>query len=111
VNRALVINSEFLGRGDDELGAKLMTSFLRTLLTTEQKPDKLVFYNSGVKLLAEGTATREILEELHRTGVLLVACGTCVGYFKLDERIPKPYVSNMQEIVRILTETKIVVTV
>jgi selenium metabolism protein YedF len=111
MNRVMVINSERLGQGDDELGAKLMISFLRTLLSARRKPDKLLFYNSGVKLLAEGTPTREILDGLHQAGVLLVACGTCVGYFKLDDRIPKPYVSNMQEIVQILTESEKVVTV
>jgi selenium metabolism protein YedF len=111
VKPTIVINSEFLGKGDDELGAKLMTSFLRTLLTAPRKPDKLVFYNSGVKLLAQGTPTKDILDELHDDGVLLVACGTCVGFFQLDDKIEKEHVSNMQEIVKILTEGEHVVTV
>jgi selenium metabolism protein YedF len=111
VKPTVVINSEFLGKGSDELGAKLMTSFLRTLLAAPRKPDKVVFYNSGVKLLAQGTPTKDILDELHRAGVLLVACGTCVGFFQLENKIEKDRVSNMQEIVKILTEDEHIVTV
>ena len=111
MKRTIVINSEFLGKGSDELGQKLMLSFLRTLLTLERKPDKMIFYNSGVKLLAEGTPTLEILNELNRVGVRLVACGTCVGFFKLDDKISKERISNMQEIATQLLELASVVTV
>jgi intracellular sulfur oxidation DsrE/DsrF family protein len=107
----IVINSEFLGRGDDELGAKLMTSFLSTLLAAEFKPDRLVFYNSAVKLLSEGHVSRETLDALHLAGVRLTACGTCVGWFKLEAKIPREFVSNMREIVDILNAAERVVTV
>jgi selenium metabolism protein YedF len=111
MSKTILITSEFLGRGDDELGAKLMASFLRTLLTAEEKPDRIVFYNYGVKLLTEGTATSEILAELNKSGVQLIACGTCVGFFGLDDAIPKQHVSNMQEIVTLLVHSDNVVTV
>ncbi len=111
MSKTLLINSEFLGRGSDELGEKLMRSFLRTLLTAEKKPDKLVFYNSGVRLLAEGSPVLDVLNELNQNGVLLVACGTCVGYYNLDDRIARDRVSNMQEIVKILMDSENVATV
>lgn len=111
MKKTILITSESLGRGDDELGAKLMGSFLRTLLAAEKKPDKLVFYNSGVKLVAEGSPVLDTLNDLNRAGVRLVACGTCVGHFQLDDKVVKERVSNMQEIVRILTEAEDVVTV
>jgi selenium metabolism protein YedF len=110
VKKTLLITSEFLGRGDDELGAKLMASFLRTLLTAESKPDRIVFYNSGVRLLAQGSPVLDVLNDLNKAGVQLVACGTCVGFFKLDDKIAKDRISNMSEIVRVLTEAQNVVT-
>ncbi len=111
MSKTILIHSEFLGRGDDELGDKLMRSFLRTLLAAEKKPDKLVFYNSAVKLLAEGSPVLDLLNELNQHGVLLVACGTCVGHYKLDDKIARERVSNMQEIVKILMDSGSVVTV
>ncbi|MDD5088793.1 MAG: sulfurtransferase-like selenium metabolism protein YedF [bacterium] len=111
MKRTLIISSEHFGRGDNELGAKLMGSFLRTLLSGERRPDKIVFYNSGVKLLAQGSPVLDALDELNKAGVLLVACGTCVGHFKLDEKIRAERVSNMREIAAILMESESVVTV
>ena len=109
--KTILINNEFLGHGDTELGDKLMRSFLRTLLSSEKKPDKLVFYNSGVRLLAEGSPVLDTLNELNQHGVLLVACGTCVGFYNLDDKIARERVSNMQEIVKILMDSQSVVTV
>lgn len=111
MKHTIVINSECFGQGDDELGAKLMGSFLRTLLASETKPDKIVFYNSGVKLLAEGSPVLDVLNDLNKSGVQLVACGTCIGFFKLDDKIARDRVSNMQEIVGILMNSGSVVTV
>ena len=70
-----------------------------------------MFYNSGVKLLAEGSPVLDVLNDLNKAGVQLVACGTCVGFFNLDDRIAKERVSNMTEIVRVLTEADGVLTV
>jgi hypothetical protein len=111
MSKTILITSEFLGRGDDALGAKLMGSFLRTLIGTTPKPDKLVFYNSAVKLLAVGSPVLDLLDELNKTGVRLVACGTCVGAYGLEGQIVPERVSNMQEIVSILLESNSVVTV
>jgi intracellular sulfur oxidation DsrE/DsrF family protein len=88
-----------------------MGSFLRTLLAAESKPDRIVFYNSGVKLVAAGSPVLDVLNDLNKAGVQLVACGTCVGFFKLDDKVAKERVCNMTEIVRILTEAESVVTV
>jgi len=111
MKKTVVISSEYFGRGDDELGAKLMGSFLRTLLAAERKPDEIVFYNSGVKLLAEGSPVLDALDDLNQAGVLLVACGTCVSQFKLDENVRPERISNMREIAAILMESESVVTV
>jgi len=111
MKKTILITGEFLGKGNDELGAKLMGSFLRTLVAAESKPNRIVFYNSGVKLVAEGSPVLDVLNDLNKAGVQLVACGTCVGFFKLDDRIAKERVSSMTEIVRILTEAENVVTV
>lgn len=105
MKRTLVIGSELLGRGDDELGAKLLSSFLRTLLASEKKPDKRVFYNSGVKLLAEGSPVLDTLNDLNRAGVRPVACGTCVGHFQLDDKVARDRVNNRPEVVPLRGES------
>lgn len=111
MKRTIVIHSETLGRGDDELGKKLMSPFLRKLLLTEKKPDRIIFYNSGVKLLAEGSEYLFELEELAKAGIELIGCGTCIGCYKLDDKIAVGRKSNMQEIVDSLMESDSAITV
>ncbi len=45
----IVVNSETLGRGDDTVGSSLLGVLLRKVLASPNKPDAIVFYNSGVK--------------------------------------------------------------
>ena len=106
-----LINDEFFGSDIEELGKKLMGTFLRKLLVAERKPERIIFYNKGVKLLAEGSPFLFELEELAKAGIDLVGCGTCIGYFKLDDKIAVGRRSNMQEIIGYLMDADGVVTV
>jgi len=99
VGKNLIICSETLGTGDDELGARLMGSFLRTLAASESKPETITFYNSGVRLVADGSPVLDALEALDRAGVDLIACGTCLAHFGIRDRLVAGRESNMQEII------------
>lgn len=107
----VLLHAEQMGRGDEALGAKLMGSFLRTLATTEPKPDAIVFYNAAVRLLGPGSAQLEPLRELHQAGVDLLACITCLEFFALTKDIQVGQVSNMREIVQRTMAAAKVVTV
>jgi selenium metabolism protein YedF len=107
---AVVIASENLGRGDDELGARLMVGFLRKLWASTDRPEVMVFLNSGVRLLIEGSPVLDSLVAIRESGVDLVGCGTCVQHFDVREKIKVGRVSNMQEMVEILMSADKVVT-
>mgnify|MGYP001034688129 CR=1 FL=1 len=109
--RLVVIDRDNMGEGSEELGAKLMGSFLRKLCSPETRPEAMLFYNSGVKLLAEGSAVLDALETLEKHGVDLVACGTCAGYFGIRDSMVVGRISDMAEIVSRLLTSDSVVTV
>lgn len=109
--KTIIINSEIFGAGSHELGQQLMGSFLRKLWRINDKPAAIIFYNSGVKLLAEGSNVLDALDGLYNAGVDLIACGTCVSYFNLKEKIAVGRVSDMNEIVTIMTTNDSVITV
>ncbi len=111
MKKIIVLNSEVMGRGDDELGARLLGNFLRKLWASPEKPAAMVFYNSAVKLLGSGSAASVALDGLSRAGVDLVACGTCVGHFQLDQRLAVGRVGDMQEIVGLLMASEQVITI
>lgn len=99
----LVVSGETMGRGESaELGGILIRSFFHTLLEIERRPDVIVFYNSGVRLVVEGSPILEDLQALSEQGVQILACGTCLGYFDLKDRVAVGTVSNMYTIAETL---------
>jgi selenium metabolism protein YedF len=96
--RVVQITAGTMGSGDDELGALLLRSFLKTQAELERKPDAILFYNDGVKLCCEGSFLLEDLKGLEATGVEIIACGTCLNFFELDDQLRVGRVTDMLEI-------------
>lgn len=110
-SKVVVVNSTAMGRGNDDLGKTLMGAFLRKLWASDSKPDAMIFYNEGVKLLAKGSEVLDALNALADSGVDLLACGTCVKYFGLDDQVMVGRVSNMEEITGLFMSAASVVTI
>lgn len=108
--RAVIVNSESLGQGDDGVGHTLLGVFLRKVLASLDKPDVIIFYNSGVKLLINGSRYLDVLEALEMSGVELLACGTCVYKACGQRSLLVGRISNMDEITGILLEAQTVIT-
>lgn len=111
MKKTIVINSEFLGQGDDVLGAQLMGSFLRKLCKAEPLPAKILFYNSGVKLLAEGSTVLDAIDMLQKKGVQISACGSCINHFGIYDQVDPALVGDMVGLVTELMTAEHVVTV
>jgi selenium metabolism protein YedF len=73
-------------------------AFFHTLLEVEPKPKTIIFMNSGVKLTVQGSRALDDLRALASLGVDILACGTCLGYFNLSEKLAVGRVSNMYDI-------------
>lgn len=92
------VDGETMGRGSDELGKILMRAFLNTVPELEVRPWRMVFINSGVKLVASGSEYLEILKGIEGLNIDIVVCGTCLDYFHLKEKVEVGRISNMFEI-------------
>lgn len=95
----VLCSADRLGRGDDELGRKLMANFLKTL--KEMGPDlwRLVFVNNGVKLTIDTSEVLEDLKGYEAAGLKILVCGTCLNHFGLLERKRAGETTNMLDIV------------
>lgn len=94
----LVVSSDTMGRGEAELGNILIRGFFHTLGEVDPLPQTIIFINTGVKLACEESAVLDDLSALERTGVGMLVCGTCLGYFELAEKLAAGQVSNMYDI-------------
>jgi len=99
-SKVILIQSEVLGKGDDELGMLLMSNFLRLLEESQDKPATLIFWNAGVRLVCEGSWALGHLKGLEKQGVEILACTTCLEYFELTDKLkvgkPTTMVSTIQ---------------
>ena len=85
--KIFLVQSEGLGRGDEQLGSMLMANFLRLLGESQDKPGSLIFWNAGVRLLCEGSPVLNRLKQLEEQGVELLACSTCLEHFDLMDKL------------------------
>ena len=93
------IDSDYLGRGDDELGAKLMFNFIATLSELGESLWRIVMVNGAVKLSTTGHPCLEKLQALEAEGVSILVCGTCLDHFKLLDKKSVGETTNMLDVV------------
>ncbi len=105
----VAIGSNTMGSGDEALGKTLMKAFIFALTNAQKLPEQIIFYNSGAFLPCEGSDSLEDLQNLEKAGVKITACGTCLNYYGLTEKLRVGTVSNMYDIVETLTAAQSVI--
>jgi len=85
--KIFLIQSESLGRGEDQLGGLLTANFLRLLGENNEKPESIIFWNTGVRLVCEGSKVLGHLRRLEFQGVTILACTSCLEYFDLVDKV------------------------
>lgn len=103
-NYVVAIKSETMGNGEHELGLILMRAFVNTLKSADKLPTTILLYNSGVKIAIKDTDTAQSLQELEDKGVAIFACGTCVDYYDLKDKLGVGMISNMYTMTKYLSE-------
>ena len=98
------VTSSVMGHGDDDLGALLLRSFLKTQAQLESKPSAIIFYNDGVKLCCTGSLLIDDLRGLEADGIEIIACGTCLNFFELADQLEVGRVTDMLEIASTLAQ-------
>ncbi len=95
----VMVATDRMGYGDDELGLKLMVSFLKTLKEMGKDLWRLVFVNNGVKMTIADSDVLPVLQDLEKEGVYILVCGTCLTHFNLLEKKVVGETTNMLDIV------------
>ena len=91
----VVIASDQMGDGAEELGKTLLKAFVFSLTQQDKLPKTILFYNGGAYLTCEGSPMLEDLKALEAEGVEIVTCGTCLNFYGLTEKLQVGTVTNM----------------
>ncbi|HCY83888.1 MAG TPA: sulfurtransferase-like selenium metabolism protein YedF [Desulfobacteraceae bacterium] len=95
----ILVSADTIGRGDDELGGKLMVNFIKTLKEMGSDLWRLVFVNHGVKLSTGNSKVLEELQALEADGITILVCGACLTHLGLMEEKAVGETTNMLDIV------------
>ncbi|MBO0453944.1 MULTISPECIES: sulfurtransferase-like selenium metabolism protein YedF [Enterococcus] len=98
----VVVDTNVMGRGSDELGKNLLKGFIYSLTEQDVLPEKVIFYNGGVHSVVEGSDSLEDLQSLIEKGVEIYACGACLNFYELTASIGE--VTNMYRIVEMMRQ-------
>jgi selenium metabolism protein YedF len=104
-NYIVVISSDKMGEGDEKLGHILMSTFIKALKDTDKLPEKILLYNSGVKLATKSSPVIDNLRDLEKMGIELLLCGTCVSFYSLESEVGVGSISNMFVMTEIMSST------
>ncbi|MHB8156170.1 MAG: sulfurtransferase-like selenium metabolism protein YedF [Desulfocucumaceae bacterium] len=105
------ITTDFLGQGSPDLGAALMKGLMVTLAGQQAAPAALLFLNTGVQLVVEGSSVLEQLQKMADAGAEILVCGVCLDYYKIKEKLAVGVVANMHDIHNRLAGPHKVITV
>ncbi len=95
----VLIASDRMGAGDDDLGQKLMISFINTLGEMGNDLWRIVFVNNGVKLTIAESPVLESLTAYEKQNISIWVCGTCLTHFDLLNEKQVGETTNMLDIV------------
>jgi selenium metabolism protein YedF len=95
----ILITTNGMGRADQTLQHKLITTYLKLLEDSNTLPAAICFFTEGVKLVTTGSPVIELLEALETKGVHLVNCGTCLNHYSLEDQVQVGVVGGMTDII------------
>ena len=107
----VLISSDSMGRGSQELGRILIKGFIYSLTQLNPLPEAVLFINGGARLTTEGANTVADLKTLEGNGTGIYTCGTCANYYNLTESLAVGSIVDMLQIVNRLAKASAVITV
>ena len=103
-NTVVVVSSDRMGSGNDELGKVLIKGFIFAVTQLDTLPKTMLFYNGGATLTTEDSDSLEDLKSLEAQGVEIMTCGTCLDYYCVNDKLAVGTVTNMYSIVETMAK-------
>ncbi|WP_075981465.1 DsrE family protein [Bacillus massilinigeriensis] len=100
-NKVILLSSNVLGKGDEELGQNLLETFFTILKQREELPAAIFCVNSGVLALTNDSLTSLHLKEIEAKGVDVLACKTCVDFYQIEEKLVAGKISSMAKFIEL----------
>lgn len=98
----LYLNSDQMGRGDANLGRKLLQSFLEELAKSDVQVDVIGCVNAGIHLTTRKSKALDSLRALESKGAKIATCGTCLDHYGNREDVLIGSIGSMDQTVEVM---------
>lgn len=95
VGTVIFLGKDTFGDGDPEFSRTLLNLFLQTALGSGHKPRAILMANSGVRLMAPDSPVLKVLNDFKERGCEVLACGLCLEFYGLKDKVAKEQITNM----------------
>ncbi len=105
--KVILLGSESIGRGDNDLGYEILLSMLKSLTEREDTPQAIIFWNTAVKLLTEKSPAIPHLKTLEGRGVQILVGQLCIRELELTSKIAIGKLATMNEILDLILHNEV----
>lgn len=105
-----LVTGETLGRGEEELGLKLMVDYFTTMANQRFYPAYIILMHGAVKLLQKESPLYAVLMELENNGTAVFASALSVEYYHLEGEIDPLFPAQTGRLLQILHGVDKVIT-
>lgn len=107
-NKVILISSNQLGRGDEQLGENVLETFLTLLKQRDDKPYAIFLMNSGVLTATEDSFCSVHLKEMEDAGVKIYACKTCIDHYDVEAKLAAGEISGMPHFIELASKYEVI---
>lgn len=106
--KVFLLDKEGVGTGDETLGFEILITMIDTLSQRQDYPVAIIFWNTAVRLLAEGSPLSARLKILEEKGVEILAGKLCVIDLGLEDELAVGKPVSMNEILDLLLHHEVI---
>lgn len=107
-HKVILITSDRLGSGDEELGKQVLETFFTLLKQRDDLPEAVFCMNRGVYVLTDQSFASLHIKEIADKGVKVFACKTCVDHYNVEEQLITGEISSMGHFLDLASKFEII---
>lgn len=106
--KVILLNSEYIGQGDETLGFEILMTLLNSLLKRNDKPEALILWNTAVKLMTAESPASGPLRELELAGVNILGGMLCLKDLCIVDSVVVGKAVTMDDLLDLLLHNEVI---
>ena len=106
--KVLILSSETIGRGDDDLGFQIMADLLDSLANRADRPQTVICWNKAVSLVVQSSPLLHQMKRLEEAGVEILSGILCLENLELTNKVAVGKPAKLSQILDLLLHSDVI---